>query len=63
MPLEPCPHCGYALSILDHHCRHCASVQPAGPAVRFDAKYLPQLITALLVSGLFVYFIFFHGFG
>jgi hypothetical protein len=44
MPLESSWHCGYALSILDHHCRHCPSAPPAGPSVHFDAKYLPHNI-------------------
>ena len=39
MPLEPCPSCGYALSIVDHHCRHCATASPAIPSRPFDAKY------------------------
>jgi hypothetical protein len=63
MPLESCRHCGYALSVLDHQCRHCASVPPAGPTVRFDVKYLPQIITGLVALGLLVYFfMFIHGF-
>jgi hypothetical protein len=62
MPLEPCPTCGYALSIVDHHCRHCATALPAGPTVRFDVKSLPQIIMALVGLGLLVYFIFLHGF-
>jgi len=33
--------CGYALSIHDHHCRHCATSSRALPSRPFDAKYLP----------------------
>jgi len=44
MPLECCRRCGYALSILGHHCRHCASAGPASPSVPFDANYLPHNI-------------------
>jgi hypothetical protein len=44
LPLESCRHCGYALSILNHHCRHCASAASAGPSVRFGANYLPHNI-------------------
>ena len=55
MPLEPCPTCGYALSIHDHRCRHCASALPAGPTVRFDVNHLPQIIMALVGLGLLVY--------
>jgi hypothetical protein len=62
MPFEACPHCGYALSVLDHHCRHCPPVAPAGPKARFDATNLPQIILALVGLGLLVYYIFRHGF-
>jgi hypothetical protein len=62
MPLEPCPTCGYALSVHDHRCRHCASALPAGPTLRFDLNHLPQIIMALVGLGLLVYFIFLHGF-
>ena len=62
MPLEPCPTCGYALSVHDHRCRHCASAPPAGPSLRFDVNHLPQIIIALIGLGLLVYFIFLHGF-
>jgi hypothetical protein len=54
MPLEPCPTCGYALSVHDHRCRHCASALPAGPTLRFDVKSLPQIIMALIGLGLLV---------
>ena len=30
MSLEACPACGYALSIVDHRCRHCARPSVAG---------------------------------
>jgi len=62
MPFEACPRCGYALSVLDHHCRHCAPVPPAGPKARFDATNLPQIILGLVGLGLLVYYIFRHGF-
>lgn len=62
MPFEACPRCGYALSILDHHCRHCAPLSAEGRKARFDATKLPQLIIGLIGLGLLVYFIFRHGF-
>lgn len=62
MPFEACRHCGYALSVLGHHCRHCASELSARPRVRFDVEYLPQIAAALAGLGLLAYFIFLHGF-
>jgi hypothetical protein len=62
MPFEACPRCGYALSVLDHHCRHCAPAPPTGPKVRFDTTNLPQIIMASVGLGLLVYYIFRHGF-
>jgi hypothetical protein len=60
MPLEPCPTCGYALSILDHHCRHCASSSAAVPSRLFDAKHLQQMIVPVVVLSVLVYWIFFR---
>jgi hypothetical protein len=63
MPLESCRDCGYALSILDHHCRHCAAVPRVVASRPFDAKHVPQMMIAAALLGLLVYVIFFHGFG
>jgi hypothetical protein len=60
MPLEPCRTCGYALSILDHHCRHCASSSGAVPSRLFDAKHLQQMIVPVVVLSVLVYWIFFR---
>jgi hypothetical protein len=60
MALEPCPTCGYALSTVDHHCRHCAIASPAIPSRYFDAKYLQQLIMAVVGLSVVVYLIFFR---
>jgi len=60
MPLEPCPTCGYALSIIDHHCRHCATASGAIPSRPFDAKHLQQMIMAVVVLSVLVYLIFFR---
>lgn len=61
MSLESCPTCGYALSTLGNHCRHCASSFSAVSSFRpFDAKHLPQIMTAVVVLGGFTYLIFFR---
>jgi hypothetical protein len=59
MPLEPCPTCGYALSIADHHCRHCATESRAIPSRASNAKHLQQMIImAAVVLSVLVYLIF-----
>jgi hypothetical protein len=59
MPLEPCPACGYAVSVLDHHCRHCPVPLRAFPSSRlFDAKHLSKMIMAVVVLSVLVYLIF-----
>src|ERR1700739_2240667 len=61
MPLEPCPVCGYALSVIDHHCRHCSVPLRAFPLSRaFDAKHLSKMITAVAAIGVLVYLMFFR---
>jgi hypothetical protein len=60
MPLEPCPTCGYALSIVDHHCRHCATPSWAIPSRTFDAKHLQRMIMAVVALSVLVYLIFFR---
>jgi hypothetical protein len=60
MPLEPCPTCGYALSTVDHHCRHCGIASGAIPRRPFDAKHLQQLIMAAVVLSVVVYLMFFR---
>jgi hypothetical protein len=61
MPLEPCPTCGYALSIVDHHCRHCATAWSAIPSRPFEAKHLQQMIIMAVVAlSVVVYLIFFR---
>src|SRR2546430_15801342 len=42
--LPICPTCGYALSIIDQHCRHCTTASRAIPSRPFDAKHLQQMI-------------------
>jgi len=61
MPLEPCPTCGYALSIADHHCRHCATASQAIPSRPSIAKHLQQMIIMGVVAlSVLVYLIFFR---
>jgi hypothetical protein len=60
MPLEPCPTCGYALSTVDHHCRHCATASPAIPSRAFNAKYLQPTLMAVVALSVLVYLIFFR---
>jgi len=60
MPLEPCPTCGYALSMVDHHCRHCAGESQGIPLRRFSAKHLQQIIGAVVALSVLVYLIFFR---
>jgi hypothetical protein len=58
MPLEPCPTCGYALSIADHHCRHCGTAPRAIPSR--PTKHLQQLIIAVVAASVLVYLMFFR---
>jgi hypothetical protein len=59
MPLEPCPTCGYALSIVDHHCRHCATASRAIASQPSIAKHLQQMIIMGVVAlSVLVYLIF-----
>jgi hypothetical protein len=61
MPLESCPTCGYALSIHDHHCRHCAVPLSVFPLSQlFDAKHLSKMIVAVLVLSVLAYLMFFR---
>jgi len=60
MPLEPCPTCGYALSIVDHHCCHVATESQAIPTRSFEEKHLQRMIMAVVVLSVLDYLIFFH---
>jgi hypothetical protein len=62
MPLEPCPTCGYALSIADHHCRHCTTASQAIPSRPSNTKHLQQqmIIMGLVALSVLVYLIFFR---
>ena len=62
MPLESCPTCGYALSVLDHHCRHClprrSALAKAGPF--FDMKQLATMVITAVALTVVIYLIFFR---
>jgi hypothetical protein len=58
--MDPCPVCGYALSMVDHHCRHCAVAPPTISSRRFFAKHLQQIIVAAVTLSVLVYLIFFR---
>jgi hypothetical protein len=60
MPLEPCPTCGYALSTVDHHCRHCATASGVIPSRTVDAKHLQKMIMVVVALSVLVYLIFFR---
>jgi hypothetical protein len=61
MPFEPCPACGYALSVLDHQCRHCrpsrSASAKAGAFALFDPKHLQKLIIAVVTLGAVVLYL------
>jgi hypothetical protein len=58
MPLEACPTCGYALSTVDHHCRHCATAPAAMPSQL--AKNLQPIIMAGVGLAVVLYLLFFR---
>jgi len=60
MPLESCPTCGYALSIVDHHWPSLCYRIASNSSRLFDAKHLQQMIMAVVVLSVVVYFIFFR---
>ena len=61
MSLESCPTCGYALSTVGNHCRHCPPAFMASSSDKpFDAKHLSQIIAVLVVLSVFVCLIFFR---
>jgi hypothetical protein len=61
VPLEPCPTCGYALSIVDHHCRHCTAASRVIPLQRFNGKRRQQMIViAVVVLSVLIYLTFFR---
>jgi hypothetical protein len=62
VPLESCPVCGYALSIADHHCRHCRHKRAEIPDRRTVEKHFTtvNLLAVVLLLGTLAYFVFFH---
>jgi len=49
MSLQSCDTCGYALSIVDAHCRHCAGAPPVTGRLKFPNMKLavPAGVAAL----------------
>lgn len=60
MPLKACPVCGYALSILDPHCRHCLGTVAGDQFRLFGPRHLTQILIALGLIGLIVSLIAFR---
>lgn len=58
MSLESCPTCGYALSTIGNHCRHCPPAFLASSGKPFDAKQLSQIIAVLAILSVFGYLMF-----
>jgi hypothetical protein len=53
MSFESCPACGYALSTIDHQCRHCHSALKAVPVFkRLDLRFMAL---ALLAAGIIIF--------
>jgi hypothetical protein len=58
--MDPCPVCGYALSMVDHHCRHCVVASPTTSSRRFLTKHVQQIIVAAVTLSVLIYLIFFR---
>ncbi|MEP7072177.1 MAG: hypothetical protein ABI839_07300 [Verrucomicrobiota bacterium] len=58
MSLEVCPVCGYAVALVDFHCRHCSDSTQYLTSERFDAKLLLAVAAGLTVMASLVYFLF-----
>ena len=59
MSLESCGTCGYALSIADHRCRHCAPSVATGSRAKPGAPMLALISGGALLFGVLVYRAFF----
>jgi len=59
--LDSCPTCGYALSAVNNHCRHCGTASRVIPSRPSNAKYLQQMIIMAVVAlSVLVYLFFFR---
>lgn len=63
MPLEPCPICGYALSVAEHRCRHCEymRMRTTVPQRRSFEKHISTVIVAVVaLLAILAYYVFFR---
>jgi hypothetical protein len=54
MPLDACPKCGYAVSMIDHQCRHCS-----GPSRALDGTVGVRTIFIAVILAAAIYWAFF----
>ena len=60
MSLEACPKCGYAMSIIDHQCRHCGGSSEALPKFKkLDAATVSNGILIAFIISAVIYWAFF----
>jgi hypothetical protein len=60
MPLEACPQCGYAVSMIDHQCRHCSGPSPAIPKFKkLDPTIMSSAIFIAVIVSVVIYWTFF----
>ncbi len=61
MSLECCATCGYALAIVDGHCRHCATTgqEANSPLKILQSRLLLPIASAAFLVAVLVYRIFF----
>ena len=60
MSLEACPTCGYAVSTVDHQCRHCAGAsRTVVPLKKLDVRGITNAIVIASIVSAIVYWAFF----
>lgn len=61
MSLESCPKCGYALSVIDHQCRHCTGIsQSVSKFAKRETPLAYAAIVALVALSFAIYWAFFR---